>query len=114
MTPYYSEREQIADLVCLFAVNIIYKKVPSSFVVHLFAVNNTLDLVLLVPKCIFRNLYFQSIDFKVCSNHMFFICSDVDATMFACIAFSSPNLQTLDISMANSAVNRITGYAKNS
>ncbi|XP_062201802.1 F-box/LRR-repeat protein 17-like [Phragmites australis] len=35
--------------------------------------------------------------------------SDVDATMLACIAFSCPNLQSLDISMANSAVNRITG-----
>ncbi|TVU49260.1 hypothetical protein EJB05_00560, partial [Eragrostis curvula] len=35
--------------------------------------------------------------------------SDVDATMLACIAFSCPNLQTLDISMANNAVNRITG-----
>ncbi|KAG2630552.1 F-box/LRR-repeat protein 17-like [Panicum virgatum] len=35
--------------------------------------------------------------------------SDVDATMLACIAFSCPNLQTLDISMANSAVNRISG-----
>ncbi|KAK3140158.1 hypothetical protein QOZ80_5AG0396870 [Eleusine coracana subsp. coracana] len=35
--------------------------------------------------------------------------SDVDATMLACIAFSCPNLQSLDISMTNSAVNRITG-----
>ncbi|KAL6623476.1 hypothetical protein ACP70R_033355 [Stipagrostis hirtigluma subsp. patula] len=35
--------------------------------------------------------------------------SDVDATMLACIAFSCPNLQSLDISMANSAVNRMTG-----
>ncbi|KAL6847070.1 hypothetical protein ACP4OV_022923 [Aristida adscensionis] len=35
--------------------------------------------------------------------------SDVDATMLACIAFSCPNLQSLDIIMANSAVNRITG-----
>ncbi|CAN6329751.1 unnamed protein product [Urochloa humidicola] len=35
--------------------------------------------------------------------------SDVDATMLACIAFSCPNLQSLDISMANSAVNRISG-----
>ncbi|CAN6356881.1 unnamed protein product [Urochloa humidicola] len=34
--------------------------------------------------------------------------SDVDATMLACIAFSCPNLQSLDISMANSAVNRIS------
>ncbi|CAL4905347.1 unnamed protein product [Urochloa decumbens] len=35
--------------------------------------------------------------------------SDVDATMLACIAFSCPNLQSLDISMANNAVNRISG-----
>jgi hypothetical protein len=34
--------------------------------------------------------------------------------MLACIAFSCPNLQSLDISMANSAVNRITGYAEDS
>uniref|UniRef100_A0A0A9GKB1 Uncharacterized protein n=1 Tax=Arundo donax TaxID=35708 RepID=A0A0A9GKB1_ARUDO len=34
---------------------------------------------------------------------------DVDATMLACVAFSCPNLQSLDISMANGAVNRITG-----
>ncbi|ONM32947.1 F-box/LRR-repeat protein 17 [Zea mays] len=34
---------------------------------------------------------------------------DVDATTLACIAFSCPNLQSLDISMANSAANRISG-----
>uniref|UniRef100_A0ACD5YED0 Uncharacterized protein n=1 Tax=Avena sativa TaxID=4498 RepID=A0ACD5YED0_AVESA len=35
--------------------------------------------------------------------------SDVDATMLACLAFSCPNLQSLEISMAGSAVNRMTG-----
>ncbi|WVZ91142.1 hypothetical protein U9M48_037347 [Paspalum notatum var. saurae] len=35
--------------------------------------------------------------------------SDLDATMLACVAFSCPNLQSLDISMADSAANRITG-----
>ncbi|XP_015891437.3 F-box/LRR-repeat protein 17 [Ziziphus jujuba] len=35
--------------------------------------------------------------------------SDVDATMLACIAFSCPNLEFMEISMASTAVNRITG-----
>ncbi|XP_039001049.1 F-box/LRR-repeat protein 17-like [Hibiscus syriacus] len=35
--------------------------------------------------------------------------SDVDATMLACIAFSCPNLESLEISTSNTAVNRITG-----
>ncbi|KAL5225542.1 hypothetical protein ABZP36_012181 [Zizania latifolia] len=35
--------------------------------------------------------------------------SDVDATMLACVAFSCPNLQSLEISMADTAVNRMTG-----
>ncbi|KAJ1266231.1 hypothetical protein BS78_08G135500 [Paspalum vaginatum] len=35
--------------------------------------------------------------------------SDLDATMLACVAFSCPNLQSLDVSMADSAANRITG-----
>ncbi|KAL6007335.1 hypothetical protein ACLOJK_032832 [Asimina triloba] len=35
--------------------------------------------------------------------------SDLDATMLACVAFSCPNLETLEISTADSAVNRITG-----
>ncbi|GMI98728.1 F BOX-LIKE17 [Hibiscus trionum] len=35
--------------------------------------------------------------------------SDVDATMLACIAFSCPNLESMEISTSNSAVNRITG-----
>ncbi|KAF7056964.1 hypothetical protein CFC21_064323 [Triticum aestivum] len=35
--------------------------------------------------------------------------SDVDATMLACLAFSCPNMQSLEISMADSAVNRMTG-----
>ncbi|VAI13263.1 unnamed protein product [Triticum turgidum subsp. durum] len=34
---------------------------------------------------------------------------DVDATMLACLAFSCPNMQSLEISMADSAVNRMTG-----
>jgi hypothetical protein len=59
MTPHHSVREQIADPACLFALNITYQKVPSSFVLHLFAVDNTLDLVLQVFECIFRNLYFS-------------------------------------------------------
>ncbi|XP_010527338.1 PREDICTED: F-box/LRR-repeat protein 17-like [Tarenaya hassleriana] len=35
--------------------------------------------------------------------------SDLDATTMACIAFSCPNLESLEISMSGSAVNRITG-----
>ncbi|WCJ21627.1 F-box/LRR-repeat protein 17 [Euphorbia peplus] len=35
--------------------------------------------------------------------------SDVDATMLACIAFSCPNLEFVEISTVHSAVNRITG-----
>lgn len=35
--------------------------------------------------------------------------SDVDATMLACIAFSCPNLQSLQIFTAESSINRITG-----
>ncbi|KAL9331824.1 hypothetical protein ACSQ67_001434 [Phaseolus vulgaris] len=35
--------------------------------------------------------------------------SDVDSTMLACIAFSCPNLAFLEISVSDSAVNRITG-----
>uniref|UniRef100_A0A0D9VWK5 Uncharacterized protein n=1 Tax=Leersia perrieri TaxID=77586 RepID=A0A0D9VWK5_9ORYZ len=35
--------------------------------------------------------------------------SDVDATMLACLAFSCPSLETLEISMSDNAVNRMTG-----
>ncbi|CAJ1902666.1 unnamed protein product [Sphenostylis stenocarpa] len=35
--------------------------------------------------------------------------SDMDSTMLACIAFSCPNLAFLEISVSDSAVNRITG-----
>ncbi|KAK7396405.1 hypothetical protein VNO78_17394 [Psophocarpus tetragonolobus] len=35
--------------------------------------------------------------------------SDVDSTMLACIAFSCPNLAFLEISISNTAVNRING-----
>ncbi|XVF80897.1 hypothetical protein PTKIN_Ptkin15bG0111900 [Pterospermum kingtungense] len=35
--------------------------------------------------------------------------SDVDATMLACIAFSCPNLESMEISTSDTAVNRITG-----
>ncbi|XP_019178228.1 PREDICTED: F-box/LRR-repeat protein 17-like [Ipomoea nil] len=35
--------------------------------------------------------------------------SDVDATMLACIAFSCPNLESLEIFSSNTSVNRITG-----
>ncbi|WOH01735.1 hypothetical protein DCAR_0521120 [Daucus carota subsp. sativus] len=35
--------------------------------------------------------------------------SDVDATMLACIAFSCPNLQSLEIFTSDTSVNRITG-----
>ncbi|XP_051118520.1 F-box/LRR-repeat protein 17-like [Andrographis paniculata] len=38
-----------------------------------------------------------------------FMESDFDATMLACIAFSCFELQTLDISMSPSSINRITG-----
>ncbi|KAK6141588.1 hypothetical protein DH2020_024656 [Rehmannia glutinosa] len=34
---------------------------------------------------------------------------DVDATMLACIAFSCPNLQSLEIFTSNSSINRISG-----
>ncbi|KAH9615943.1 hypothetical protein KSS87_001507, partial [Heliosperma pusillum] len=37
------------------------------------------------------------------------IQSDVDATMLACIAFSCPNLESLEILISESSVNRITG-----
>ncbi|KAG6785846.1 hypothetical protein NC652_005466 [Populus alba x Populus x berolinensis] len=35
--------------------------------------------------------------------------SDLDSTMFACIAFSCPNLEVMEISTSETAVNRITG-----
>ncbi|KAI5597050.1 hypothetical protein BDE02_02G042300 [Populus trichocarpa] len=35
--------------------------------------------------------------------------SDLDSTMFACIAFSCPNLEAVEISTSETAVNRITG-----
>ncbi|XP_058105476.1 F-box/LRR-repeat protein 17 isoform X2 [Magnolia sinica] len=35
--------------------------------------------------------------------------SDLDATMLACVAFSCPNLEALEISTGDSAINRITG-----
>ncbi|KAF5738890.1 F-box/LRR-repeat protein 17 [Tripterygium wilfordii] len=35
--------------------------------------------------------------------------SDVDATMLACIAFSCPNLEFMEISTSHNSVNRITG-----
>ncbi|CAA0828051.1 F-box/LRR-repeat protein 17 [Striga hermonthica] len=35
--------------------------------------------------------------------------SDVDATMLACIAFSCPNLQSLEILTSDSSINRISG-----
>ncbi|CAN1270772.1 F-box/LRR-repeat protein 17 [Linum perenne] len=35
--------------------------------------------------------------------------SDVEATMLACIAFSCPNLESMEIFMTDTAVNRITG-----
>ncbi|KAK8711620.1 hypothetical protein V6N13_146896 [Hibiscus sabdariffa] len=35
--------------------------------------------------------------------------SDVDATMLACIAFSCPKLESMEISTSDAAVNRITG-----
>uniref|UniRef100_A0A7N0UFZ8 F-box domain-containing protein n=1 Tax=Kalanchoe fedtschenkoi TaxID=63787 RepID=A0A7N0UFZ8_KALFE len=35
--------------------------------------------------------------------------SDVDATTLACIAFSCPNLESMEIAVSQSAVNRITG-----
>ncbi|CAK7346482.1 unnamed protein product [Dovyalis caffra] len=35
--------------------------------------------------------------------------SDVDATMLACIAFSCPNLEVMEISTSETVVNRITG-----
>ncbi|KAK6141474.1 hypothetical protein DH2020_024772 [Rehmannia glutinosa] len=37
--------------------------------------------------------------------------SDVDATMLACIAFSCPNLQSLEIFTSNSSINRISGFS---
>jgi hypothetical protein len=41
----------------------------------------------------------------------FYVCSsDVDSTTLACLAFSCPSLKTLEITMADNAVNRMTGY----
>lgn len=36
-------------------------------------------------------------------------CSDVDATMLACIAFSCPNLQSMEIFTSNTSTNWISG-----
>lgn len=44
------------------------------------------------------------------SKILTYVCSDVDATMLACIAFSCPNLESMEIYTSGSAVNRITGY----
>jgi hypothetical protein len=41
-------------------------------------------------------------------------CSDVDATMLACIAFSCPNLESMEILKSDTAINRITGYNSHS
>ncbi|XP_010278160.1 PREDICTED: F-box/LRR-repeat protein 17-like [Nelumbo nucifera] len=35
--------------------------------------------------------------------------SDVDATMLACIAFSCPNLESMEINVSDTAINRISG-----
>ncbi|XP_039031367.1 F-box/LRR-repeat protein 17-like [Hibiscus syriacus] len=35
---------------------------------------------------------------------------DLEATMLACIAFSCPNMESIEISTSDAAVNRITGY----
>ncbi|XP_026433940.1 uncharacterized protein LOC113331450 [Papaver somniferum] len=40
----------------------------------------------------------------------FLSLSDVDSTMFACIAFSCPNLQSMKIRTMHKAINRITGF----
>lgn len=36
--------------------------------------------------------------------------SDLDSTMLACIAFSCPNLEFMEISTSDTAINRINGY----
>lgn len=45
---------------------------------------------------------------SICSD-LLVMCSDIDATTLACIAFSCPNLEVLEISTSGSAINRISG-----
>lgn len=40
-------------------------------------------------------------------------CSDADATVLACVAFSCPNLEAFEMKIGSNAVNRITGYVAN-
>lgn len=37
--------------------------------------------------------------------------SDLDSMMLACIAFSCPNLEVLEITKSQSSINRITGVS---
>jgi len=37
-------------------------------------------------------------------------CSDFDSTMLACVAFSCPNLESMEISTFDAATIRINGY----
>jgi len=38
------------------------------------------------------------------------LCSDADATVLACVAFSCANLEAFEMKITSNAVNRITGY----
>jgi hypothetical protein len=49
--------------------------------------------------------------FLTCTIFFCVCCRDVDATTLACLAFSCPSLKTLEITMADNAINRMTGYA---
>lgn len=66
----------------------------------------TIYLITRTCKC-FHPL---GISFRVILIFLFWVCSDVDATMLACIAFSCPNLESMEISTSDTAINRITGY----
>ncbi|KAE8665418.1 F-box/LRR-repeat protein 17 [Hibiscus syriacus] len=68
------------------------------------------ELKLMVPPR--GQLRFMGLVLKKCPS-LVRLClkmeSDVDSTMLACIAFSCPNLESMEISTLSGAVNRITG-----
>ncbi|KAE8686167.1 hypothetical protein F3Y22_tig00111084pilonHSYRG00079 [Hibiscus syriacus] len=68
------------------------------------------ELKLMVPPR--GQLRFMGLVLKKCPSLVILSLkmeSDVDATMLACIAFSCPNLESMEISTSSRAVNRITG-----
>uniref|UniRef100_A0A803MBD6 Uncharacterized protein n=1 Tax=Chenopodium quinoa TaxID=63459 RepID=A0A803MBD6_CHEQI len=50
------------------------------------------------------------IHLSISSRVLCFRSCDMDSTMLACIAFSCPNLETMEISMSESSINRISGH----